>query len=237
MGNSVKLSNRLLQVATYLSKGGYFADIGSDHAYLPCYVCLQDKTAKAIAGEVNEGPYQSALRTVKSYGLNDRVEVRLGDGLAVIDNDEKVDHIVIAGMGGSLIKSILEDGKAQLKNVKRIIAQPNVDARGVRRWFNDNHFVITNESIIEENGHIYEVVVADLETKLNPLKQLTEKQLLFGPLLLENRTDVFYKKWKHEYDKLEQVINQMKNAQGQDLDKIEKFELEKLWIKEVLRGE
>src|SRR5690625_254647 len=102
--DAINLSKRLTTIATFLPSGAYFADIGSDHAYLPCYVCIHDKEARAIAGEVNEGPYNSACETVKAYELNNQIEVRLGDGLHVIDN-EQIKQVVIAGMGGSLIRS------------------------------------------------------------------------------------------------------------------------------------
>ncbi|MFD1038503.1 tRNA (adenine(22)-N(1))-methyltransferase [Virgibacillus byunsanensis] len=235
MINKLKISKRLETVASYLPKGAFFADIGSDHAYLPCYTCMRDSTANAIAGEVNEGPYNSALETVTSYQLLNAIEVRLGNGLHVLKEDE-IEQLVIAGMGGSLITSILEDGKRKLNTVTRIIAQPNVDARTVRNWLVEQNFYISNEDIIEENGHIYEIIVAD--KKMNNVKiDLTDKQLLFGPVLLKKRTKVFYLKWQHEYDKLYRVVEQMKQATKPNKDKIQQFETELKWMKEVLIDE
>ncbi|WP_010097022.1 tRNA (adenine(22)-N(1))-methyltransferase [Ornithinibacillus scapharcae] len=230
MTEDIKLSKRLLQVASYLPLGATFADIGSDHAYLPCYVCKRDQTARAIAGEVNEGPYNSALETVTKYELNNVIDVRLGDGLAVLRQDE-VNQVVIAGMGGSLIRSILESGKDKLQHAELIIAQPNVDESNVRSWFIDNFYEITNEVILEENGHIYEIIVG---RKVNDLVKLTEQELLFGPILLENRDTIFYQKWKSEREKLERVINQMRKAKVQHEEKIASFTRQLEWIEEVL---
>ncbi|WP_249871077.1 tRNA (adenine(22)-N(1))-methyltransferase [Oceanobacillus saliphilus] len=237
MINKPKLSNRLLKVSTYISEGAYFADIGSDHAYLPCYVCLKDPTAKAIAGEVKEGPFNSAKTSVSNYELHDRVEVRLGNGLKIL-KDKEVDHVVIAGMGGSLIKTILEEGKTKLSAVQRIIAQPNVDARNIRRWFLENDYTLTNEAILEENGHIYEVLVADKEEP-NTLysEDALDKELLFGPLLLQNKSAVFLEKWKLEHEKRTKVITHMKNANLPEQEKINSFEKELNWIEEVLKDE
>jgi len=231
--NSMKLSQRLVHVADFLPKGANFADIGSDHAYLPCYICLRDETAKAIAGEVNQGPYESAKKNVRKYGLENRIDVRLGDGLEVLQHEE-VNQLVIAGMGGALIASILEKGKENLTNVKQIIVQPNIDARQVRLWLKNNHFILTDERILDEKGHIYEILVADRDSNSPYTAELTERQLLFGPYLLENKNDVFYKKWYDEEEKLSAVIKQVKQATDPDEEKIRQFTKELAWIKEEL---
>lgn len=236
MIQSIKLSKRLQTVASFLPAGAFFADIGSDHAYLPCYICLLDEKALAIAGEINEGPYLSACTTVEAYELFNMVDVRLGDGLQVLKKGE-VTELVIAGMGGSLIRSILEDGHEKLHSVKRIIAQPNMDERNVRRWFLLNGFNITNEAIIEENDHIYEVIVADKGEKRTPYTpELKQRQLLFGPFLMATKSPVFYKKWRLEHGKLQSILEQMKQAKIQNDEKVAQFETELEWIKEVLQG-
>jgi len=228
------LSERLIQLAEYLPKGARFADIGSDHAYLPCYVCLRDESALAVAGEVNKGPFQIALQNVRRYGLEERISVRLGDGLDVIDEPDEVRQIVIAGMGGGLISDILEKGKAKLSPVSRCILQPNTNARRVRIWLHEHGFSLVKEELIEEKGHIYEVLVADRGEKSPYTEQLMDKQLLFGPFLLEGKSAIFRKKWKQEQKKLEQVTEQMKQAAEPDVTKIRQFRKELTWIKEEL---
>ncbi|WP_209479188.1 tRNA (adenine(22)-N(1))-methyltransferase [Virgibacillus litoralis] len=236
MNNTIKLSKRLSTVATFITKGATFADIGSDHAYLPCYVCLYDSKAQAIAGEVKEGPFKSALETINKYDLSTRVEIRLGDGLEIIQNGE-VNLLVITGMGGSLIRSILEDGKSRLSCVQRIIVQPNVNERNVREWFYKNNYTITCEEILEESGHIYEIIVADRQADKSPYKKdLLQQQLLFGPLLLEHKTEIFIKKWNNELSKRIRVIDEMKKAKEQNQDKISDFEKELSWVQEVLKN-
>lgn len=233
--NILRLSRRLQAVADYLPTSAYFADIGSDHAYLPCYVCLHDKTARAIAGEVRQGPWQRATDTVRQYGLDRAVNVRLGDGLEILSPGE-AEQIVIAGMGGSLIANILEEGKEKLENVKRIVAQPNVDVRSTRRWLLKNGFAVTDEVIIEEQGHIYEIIAADRHTDSDPYdKNQLEQQLLFGPVLLNKRPDAFYRKWEEEYSKLQFVMQEMQKAKTMNTEKMEEFSREAKWIREVLQ--
>ncbi|SEA96909.1 tRNA (adenine22-N1)-methyltransferase [Thalassobacillus cyri] len=233
--NEKLLSRRLQMVASYLPRGAKFADIGSDHAYLPCYVCLQDPTATAIAGELNEGPFQSARKEVESNDLSARIAVRKGDGLSVLSKDE-VDQIVIAGMGGTLITNILEEGKDKLGRTSRIIVQPNVDAKSLRKWFVKYNYQITAEEIIEEAGHIYEVIVAEKNDTGNEL-HYSERETLFGPYLMKEKSPVFKKKWIEEKAKRDYVKREIQKAANPDNDKIAALELEILWIEEVLKDD
>ncbi|UOR12288.1 tRNA (adenine(22)-N(1))-methyltransferase [Halobacillus amylolyticus] len=232
--NGTQLSLRLKKVAEYLPQAAYFADIGSDHAYLPCYVCLHDRHARAVAGEVNNGPYQSALKEVDTHQLNDQIDVRLGDGLDVLINNE-VEQVVIAGMGGPLIRDILESGKDKLSSVSKIIVQPNIDARSIRRWFYDNQYQLVHEAILEENGHIYEVLAAEKGDPEHIYQQESfEKQLWLGPWLMKERSPVFRKKWKEEKSKKERIVHQIRCSKQPDEKKIQLFQKELVWLKEVL---
>ena len=166
--HSINISERLIRIASYLPEGANFADIGSDHAYLPSYVCRYDHNAFAIAGEVNEGPYSRAKDTIHTYGLKNQVEVRLGDGLHVLQMNE-VKQVVISGMGGALIREILYNGMSKLHKTERIIVQPNTGARHIRKFLVENNYAITNEELIEENGQVYEIIIADKNNHINPL--------------------------------------------------------------------
>ena len=192
--NTEKLSYRLETVAKYIPSGYRLADIGSDHAYLPCHVIKKGIVDFAIAGEVVEGPFQSAKRQVFEEGLADKISVRKGDGLKVISIGE-VDCITIAGMGGSLITSILEQGKDKLSEVKRLILQPNISAISIRVWLMNNGWELMAEEILEEDGKIYEILVAEKGNGERPYQHGLEKGLLFGPFLLEQYSQTFQKKW------------------------------------------
>jgi tRNA (adenine22-N1)-methyltransferase len=233
--NVLSLSERLTAVAAHLPKSAHFVDVGSDHAYLPCYVCLQDPSSRAIAGEINDGPYRSAEKQVKLQGLTDRIEVRKGDGLAVVEPNE-VKQVVIAGMGGPLIASILEQGKNKLGQVEQLIVQPNIDARVLRKWFLANGFVLQTEEILEEAGHIYEVLVAVREGKelYDEDAAIRDKQLLFGPQLLQEKNTAFRAKWQEYKRKLERNVANMQRAQQVDEAKLASFKTELLWLEEEL---
>ena len=236
MKADIKLSKRLKMVASFISEGTFFADIGSDHAYLPCYICLKDEKARAIAGEVREGPYHRAEETVAAYQLSDKVEVRLGDGLQIINSDEGVKELVVAGMGGGLISQIIESGKEKLTTIDRLVLQPNNSTHNVRKLLLNLGYSLTHEKILEDNNHIYEILVAD---KINNEPFLwnnveVEKQLLFGPYLMKEKSPVFLKKWKIEREKLMKVIHQMKNAKHIDYEKLAYYETQLKWMEEIL---
>lgn len=210
--NAEQLSRRLEKVASFIPEGARVADIGSDHAYLPCYLAKQGRISSAIAGEVVEGPYQSAKRQVESTGLQDMIEVRLGNGLEVLKPGD-ADCITIAGMGGALISDILEAGKEKLAEVKRLVLQPNVSANSVREWLYRNGWELIDEAILEEDGKIYEILAAEKGNAEAPYKDEMEQGLLFGPFLLKQKEVAFMKKWTLEKENWQRVLSQLDKAQ------------------------
>ena len=211
------LSARLACVASLVPAGARVADIGSDHAYLPAALVLDGKIDFAIAGEVVKGPYENAVREIKDHQLEGQVIPRLADGLAAIEPADKVYTITIAGMGGSLIASILEKDKNKLTGIKRLVLQPNVGESQLREWLMNNHYQIMTEKIIEEDNHIYEIIVA--EPSVVPFRY-SKYELDFGPFLLENKGPVFRKKWQEYLQREAHVIDQMQKAQQPPVKKI-----------------
>lgn len=225
------LSARLACVASLVPAGARVADIGSDHAYLPAALVLDGKIDFAIAGEVVKGPYENAVHEIKDHQLEGRVIPRLADGLAAIEPADKVDTITIAGMGGSLIASILEKGKDKLTKIKRLVLQPNVGESQLREWLMDNHYQIMNEKIIEEDNHIYEIIVA--EPSVVPFKY-SKYELDFGPFLLENKGPIFKKKWQEYLQREAHVIDQMQKAQQPPVKKINEINQFLSQVKEAI---
>lgn len=218
--NTERLSNRLASVASFVEQGSVVADIGSDHAYLPCYLIRSGKIARAVAGEVAKGPYDSAVRNVRREGLSDFVTVRWADGLFAIEPQDTVDTVTIAGMGGPLIATIMEDGKERLKDVKRIIAQPNIYAKAVREWAMTNGWKIIDEQILKEDGKIYEIIVLE-----KGMANYSELELTVGPFLLASKTDVFLEKWKRESSEWMRVLQSLEKADETDAILMKKEQL------------
>jgi tRNA (adenine22-N1)-methyltransferase len=209
--NTEKLSERLETVASFVPKGSKLADIGSDHAYLPCYLVKKGVVPYAIAGEVVLGPYKSAKGHVEEEGLSEKIMVRMGDGLDVLDPGD-VNCITIAGMGGALITGILERGKEKLGDIGRLILQPNISAITIRKWLLENNWELIEEEMIEEDGKIYEILVAEKGDPLKPYSTHLESELLLGPFLMDKKGKAFFRKWKMEMQNWHNILAQLEKA-------------------------
>lgn len=243
----VKLSKRLQMIADRVPEGSKVADIGSDHALLPTYLAQQGIIVFAVAGEVNPGPFEAATRQVLESGLSKKISVRSGDGLAVIEPGE-VNVITIAGMGGSLMASILEAGKQKLSGVTHLILQPNVGEDQVRKWLLAEGWNLDAEAILEEDGKIYEILMATAALDKNSQEALyaertlsggiavsKERLLQMGPYLLDEAPDVWFRKWDSELKKLAMIEGQLKLSSAEaSVAKAEQIAQEIKEIKEVL---
>lgn len=220
--NTIRLSERLLAVASYVEQGAVVADIGSDHAYLPSFLVQKGVVQKAIAGEVAQGPFDSAMKNVVKLSIEASITVRLADGLRAIEDGDGVDTVTIAGMGGSLIASILEMGKDRLHGVKRIIVQPNIYALAIRTWAVANDWQLVAETILKEDGKIYEILVLE-----KGRVSYEELELLVGPFLLAEKSAVFHEKWTNEVVEWKRVLLLLENAEETAETKVKKEQLKR----------
>ena len=222
------ISKRLELVASFVPQGAVLLDVGSDHAYLPIELVERGQIEGAIAGEVVEGPYKSAVKNVESHALKEKIQVRLANGLAAFEEADQVSVITIAGMGGRLIATILEEGLEKLANVERLILQPNNREDDLRIWLQDHGFQIVAESILEEAGKFYEILVVEAGKM-----KLSASDVRFGPFLSKEVSPIFVQKWQKEAAKLEFALDQIpeKNLEERQVlaDKIQA-------IKEVLHA-
>lgn len=198
----------------YATRPIRLADIGSDHAYLPCHLALNHLLDYAIAGEVVSGPFDSAVREVSQRALGHLIDVRLGDGLDVVNVEDKINTVTICGMGGSLITSILDAGYEKLCSGTVLILQPNLAEAQLRKWLVKHHFQIKMETIVEDNRRLYEIIVA----KHNPHLQqiLSKRQTMFGPINLRTRSSLFQQKWTRELEKTKRLLEEMQSALQDD---------------------
>lgn len=149
-----ELSPRLQSVADLVPQGARFADVGTDHAYLPVWLILNGTVKQAIASDVREGPLENARQTAQRYGVSDKVSFRLCDGLTGL-KPEEVDTIAIAGMGGETIAEILAAAAWTAQGKHRLILQPMTAHPELRAWLDGYGFQIEREILTCEEKTLY----------------------------------------------------------------------------------
>ncbi len=197
----VILSPRLNVIANKVLNNACVVDIGTDHAYIPIYLVKKGISSFAIASDVRKGPISKALNNVRKYGLDDKISVRLGNGLKSVAIGE-VDTIIVAGMGGMLICDILSESIELLKTIKRIILQPMTGIEDVRGWLSKNDFKIIDEELVKDAGTIYTVIVAERGTDI--IKD--DIYYYIGERLIEKRDPFLKELLINRINELEKII-------------------------------
>ena len=170
----MELTARLQAVADQVPHGASFADIGTDHAYLPVWLLLNGRIDHAIAADLREGPLNSARETAQFYGVSNQISFRLCNGLADIRADE-VDVVAIAGMGGETIAMILESAP-WTKNGKLLLLQPMTSFPDLRLWLQQNGYCIERETIAKEGRRLYSC----LTVRAGQMETLSPAELWVG---------------------------------------------------------
>lgn len=154
-----RLDERLATAAEYV-RGGRLADVGTDHAYLPVALVLSGRCRDAVASDVRRGPLERARQTVEKYGLGDRVQLVLTDGLHGIEAYEP-DDVAIFGMGGELIASIIEAAGWLRERRVRLILQPMTRRAELRAYLLGHGFDIIDETMSCADGRIYQTLCVE----------------------------------------------------------------------------
>ena len=227
----MRMNLRLRTLAQMVDQGARVADIGTDHAYLPIQLVKEGKVDYAIASDVAAGPLENAEKDIIAAGLENKIETRLGSGLETIRAKDRIDTVVIAGMGGKLMTNILNEAWSRNFHFATLILEPNVGEPGVREWLSAHKYQIINEKIIAEAGHIYELIKAqELENTIS----LTDRQIFFGPEILKEKNQVFYQKWRDQLAYHQRLLTNLNKAQEKDGAHIKQIESEIKMIEEEL---
>ena len=174
------LQPRLHLLARLVPEGCRLTDVGTDHGYLPVALLQQGRIAAAIASDIGAEPLEHARRTAMQYGV-DGMDFRLCAGLSGVAPEE-TDVIVIAGMGGETIISILQDAPWTADGQHRLLLQPMTKAAALRHWLTDNGYTFTDEHLVEDKGRIYPILCV----KGGVFRPLTEAEALCGVLLADD---------------------------------------------------
>lgn len=155
----VALSGRLRAVAGMVTRGSRVCDVGCDHGFVPIYLVQQGISPSMLAMDLREGPLGAAREHVAAYGLEGQIETRLSDGLHNYKIGE-ADSLVCAGMGGGLMRRILEAEREKTDSFREMILQPQSEIEKFRRFLRENGYGILDEEMVEEDGKFYQVIRA-----------------------------------------------------------------------------
>jgi tRNA (adenine22-N1)-methyltransferase len=158
----IAIDGRLRSVASFVRQGAQFADIGTDHAYLPIYLLQGGVIEYAAASDINEGPLESARINAREYGVIDKMSFHLADGLEALA-EHGITDIAIAGMGGELIADIIGAASFVKDKSVRLILQPMSRQAHLRRYLEAEGFRIIGESYSKSVGKYYLTICAEYE--------------------------------------------------------------------------
>lgn len=198
--NGAELSKRLRMVAEMVEPGSVVADVGCDHSYTSIWLVQKGISPRVFAMDVNEGPLERAAQHVREAGLEDRILLRLSDGLKGLQMTEdgpEADTLLIAGLGGRLASRILLDSAGKVQGMRWLVIQPQSEPALVRKTLVDLGFRIEAEDMTLDEGKYYTVIKA-VNSRMSGGKEafripavLSEEDgswqraaLLYGPCLL-----------------------------------------------------
>lgn len=212
----MKLTDRLLKIASLASDGKKIADIGTDHGYIPVYLLKEGKVPFAVLADVNKGPLDNAHKEVIQNNLLDKVDLRLGSGIEILEIGE-VEEVIIAGMGGILISELLEAKKEVAHNVEKLILQPMQAQEELRYYLLNNGYEILEEVLVREDFRIYEIIVAKYTGK----NTIIEDEIYYevGIKLLENKDSLFNDFIEKKIKTYSSIVNKLEGKNGGAIDK------------------
>ncbi len=157
---SPAIGKRLLSASGFVRQGAYFADIGTDHAYLPLFLLGEGRISRAVCADINEGPLESARRNAEEFGYDDSISFVLTDGAAGLSGMGITDY-AICGMGGELICDIIERSPHLKEKGVRLVLQPMSRQSALRKYLAKNGFATVGEEYSCDSGKYYLCLAAE----------------------------------------------------------------------------
>ena len=189
----MNIGSRLKQVGDLVNKSSSVMDIGCDNSYLDIYLAEKKELnlKKIIASDNKEGPLKQAKRNIKTYKVEKKIILKLGDGLSPYEKD--IDTIIISGMGGRNMIGIFKEHLEYLKHIQTIILSPNNYQIDIKKFLVNNGYFIKEEHLVKEGKFIYQVIKFE-KGKV----KYTKREYFFGPLLLKEKNNLFIEYYARE---------------------------------------
>lgn len=204
------LSPRLGLIAGLVEQGSVVADVGTDHGYVPVWLLQNGIVTHAVATDIHAGPLARAKQIAANYGLLQSIRLVLCDGLQGVSPHE-VDTVVIAGMGGETMISILE-AAPWTRTDTRLILQPQSKQPELRAWLYDHGYRITGEHLVWDAGKLYAVLTAQSGTESMP----DTAALYAGEAKLHSNKQLLHSYLEREGQKLAGLAEKLANSKREE---------------------
>src|SRR5699024_3112686 len=217
-------------IINFVPRNSMVVDIGTDHGYIPVYLTKNNISKLAIASDISSKSLEKTIDYIKKEDLTDYIIPRMGDGLAIIKPYE-VDTAIIAGMGGILIRDILERDKEITDSITSFILQPMSASKELRKYLIKNGFKIVDEELVKEGRRFYEIIYAQ------KCLDFVEKTIYYeiSKKLIEKQDPLLQEFIISKINKLENIIEELKNTGNEEsIEKGRQFERKIIEYKEVL---
>lgn len=155
----LKLAPRLAVVASFVSTGSSVIDVGTDHGYIPVWLVQNGICEKVMALDKRSGPLSAAREHARAFGVDDKIQFLLSDGLDDCPEDS-ADTVIISGMGGETIAGIIARAPWLLERRIKLILQPQSKTQLLYDWMRENGYMITDAALVKDAGRIYTVFTA-----------------------------------------------------------------------------
>ena len=197
------ISERLKAIASMIEECDTIVDVGTDHGYVPIYLVKNGVIKKAIASDINRGPVEKAKNNIKLNKVCRQISCRLGSGLSTVKKGE-VQVAIIAGMGGNLIRDIIENDLDVVKELKYMILQPVQNAEVLREYLYNTGYDILNEEICNDDGRFYEIIKVKYNSKPIVIESIYYE---VSKLLLDKKHPVMQKFIEYKLQKYSKIYD------------------------------
>ena len=226
----IPLSSRLEAACRFVNPNDRVADIGCDHGYLGIYLLKNNIASHVYACDINEGPLNAAVFNAEKYGVREKIQFFLSDGVKNVPRD--FDCLVCCGMGGDTMISILESAPWLKASSYRLILQCQSKRPELRKYLSENGWLIREETVLRDGKFLYTV----MEVVYGPRLELTAGGCHFPPALLKNPTPELPAFYRWVVGGLKMIVeNQGEKAHPfkvQALEELENLPQELNWLKE-----
>lgn len=220
----MELSERLNSIVKHIEKTEVLADIGTDHGYIPIHLIESEICSKAIAVDINKDPLDKARLNAIIEGVDDRIEFRLADGIKGLKKEE-ANVVVIAGMGGNLIRDILEESIDTVENIDYLVLQPAQNPEILREYLYTNDYEVIKEDLCYAEEIYYEIF---------KVRRKAGESTILDSLYYEVSPKLLMEKHPLMKDYLNEKVNNYKKIEGFIKEDTENARVKKELVKEKI---